>query len=894
MIYEITLIIQDYCRDLNQSSHVEMTKSVSKLQEQHELELQKLRLEEEHEKELLRARVQEEIERKQKAVKENRNKRQSSLNAEEPAALVDDKVVPAICSCNPLLYNFPILDDNEQLVYFKNDKNFLYILKTIADTPLTTQDMQKWKTNANPYSPPILDIECSQNTTKILLKNYKHLKLSDVIQLGEKLSFKTASTVVNGLLSVLESSGSHSNFLKITLDNIFFDSQMLTVIDCLPLIPSPIPVAVSFNHIGTLLLQMLSKELSNPLVAASKIGNLNPELGEFIKLLLDPQDLTIQDFQSHPFCTNFTRPITPPSIILPIPPPVSNLDPQSRYQSDFEELEFLGKGGFGHVLKSRNIIDGRTYAIKKIRLNPHDTESSRRLITEVQTLSRVQSEYVVRYYQAWFETGYEDEFGSSEEELSVSSYDSESDTDDWFSSSNNPRMVLRDLTPSLPKNNSKYTQMLYIQMEFCEKKTLRDAIDVGLEIDQSWTFFRQLLEGLGHLHHLGVIHRDLKPSNVFLDNDLRVKLGDFGLATVKKDVSRSNMSLYEHNKGTRSTDTSMTSDVGTPVYIAPEIMAGKGRYNSKVDMYSLGIVFFEMIYPMETGMGRAACLRDLRLPEIVFPSDYNHEVLVDQEKIIRMLLDHEPNQRPSCSELLQSNLVPANVEGEYINQELIRTIQQRNPTYYGRLIQSLFLQQIDIHKDFAYDYNSNSVFDPIYCLISSNLHFHARKVFGRHSALHISTPILLPKSSLAIECYPLKKPAALLDSNGDVVQLPFDLTVPFARSLAHSTEDLLPLFPLKRYCIDKAYRNNTVGGQPRFVAEADYDIIYDYANDSLIPEAEVIKVVFEVNLKLNFLDIGIWAIAQVLSPERFLYSDQLHTDNRPYSRRLQYSSICTK
>jgi serine/threonine protein kinase len=855
MIYEITLIIQDYCRDLK-SSHSEMTeskvKSVSILQQQHELELERLRIEEEQNREMLRVKIQQEVERKQAVIQENKRKMSLSTSSSgieggpsaSSSGMEKSKIVPTISKCTILPFTLPTLDDCEQLVSFDN-KN-LYILKTVLDTSLNAQEILNWKTFAYPInSPKILDIISEDNATKILLANYKYIKLSDNIQLGEKVSFKTASSVVNGLLSVLESYGSNSSFLKITLDHIYFDYEMNPVVDYFPLIPSPTALNTCLNHVGTLLLQMLSKELSNPLATATKLGNFNPELGEFIKLLLDPQDLTLKDFQLHPFFATFALPSTPPSIIIPIPPPVSTLDSQSRYQTDFEELEFLGKGGFGHVLKSRNLIDGRTYAIKKIRLNPHDTDSSRRLITEVQTLSRVQSEYVVRYYQAWFETGQGDDFGSSEEELTVSSYDSEEDTDDWFSSSNNPRMVLRDLTPSVPLNSGNYTQVLYIQMEYCENHTLRNAIDAGLEVDQSWKFFRQLLEGLGHLHHLGVIHRDLKPSNVFLDNNLNVKLGDFGLATAKKDASRSNLSVFDSVKGLHSAENSLTSEIGTPVYIAPEI-AGKGRYNSKVDMYSLGIVFFEMIYRMETGMQRALCLHELRNPDIIFPADFKHEVLVDQEKIIRMLLKHTPKDRPSCSELLQSNLVPANVEGEYINQELIRTVQQRNPTYYGRLVQALFLQQTDIHKDYAYDYNSNSMFDPLYSLVSSHVHFHARKVFGKHAALHISTPILIPKSQLAVDCYPLKKPAELLDSNGDVVLLPFDLTVPFARSLAQSSEDLLPLFPLKRFCIDKSYRKNTVGGQPRFVAEADFDIIYDYENDSLVPEAETIKVVFEV------------------------------------------------
>lgn len=61
-----------------------------------------------------------------------------------------------------------------------------------------------------------------------------------------------------------------------------------------------------------------------------------------------------------------------------------------------------------------------------------------------------------------------------------------------------------------------------------------------------------------------------------------------------------------------------TIDIGTPVYAAPEIASGK-TYSSKVDMYSLGICFFEMCYRMTTGMQRAAVLKELRA-SVTFPS----------------------------------------------------------------------------------------------------------------------------------------------------------------------------------------------------------------------------------------------------------------------------------
>lgn len=88
-------------------------------------------------------------------------------------------------------------------------------------------------------------------------------------------------------------------------------------------------------------------------------------------------------------------------------------------------------------------------------------------------------------------------------------------------------------------------QYMYIQMEFCEKSTLRSAIDTGLHADKErgWRLFREMIEGLVHIHQQGMIHRDLKPVNIFLDLNDHVKIGDFGLATTNL-LSKFNENIY--------------------------------------------------------------------------------------------------------------------------------------------------------------------------------------------------------------------------------------------------------------------------------------------------------------------------------------------------------------
>ena len=93
---------------------------------------------------------------------------------------------------------------------------------------------------------------------------------------------------------------------------------------------------------------------------------------------------------------------------------------------------------------------------------------------------------------------------------------------------------------------------MYIQMEYCDKQTLRNAIDEGgLHKDgqRVWRMFREILEGLVHIHTQGMIHRDLKPVNIFIDSHDHIKIGDFGLATILGGKQQGGDSQEKHSLG---------------------------------------------------------------------------------------------------------------------------------------------------------------------------------------------------------------------------------------------------------------------------------------------------------------------------------------------------------
>ncbi|KAF9429846.1 hypothetical protein BGZ94_009242 [Podila epigama] len=618
------------------------------------------------------------------------------------------------------------------------------------------------------------------------------------------------------------------------------------------------------------------------------------------------------------------------------PPAGKNL--YSRYKSDFEEIEFLGRGGFGEVVKARNKLDGRFYAIKKIKLDPKDNATNRKIL--------------LRYFTTWFEdangaswndnksdfdsnydegddseeedddlSSYEDsgpvvkdmkydflsegssnrnrsyptvhfsthranditgraessfgmnglaldssdEVTESESEESESEYesDSEGDSDSGivrFASDETDETVNKSLgkgkSGQSRKNkrvNSKPSRTLYIQMEYCERQTLKDLIDIGVDEEEGWRLFRQILEGLVHIHSQGMIHRDLKPVNIFLDANGDVKIGDFGLATsntqalgdlrtqsqlVTETIIMSRSASFDNR--THDDGLSLTTGVGTVFYVSPEVLHGSttgSRYNQKVDMYSLGIIFFEMCYPLATGMERAMTLRNLQQPEIIFPKEFPMEKMAAQAQVIRALLNHNLKERPTSLEMLQSDLLPPKMEDEYI-QECVRTIANPNTPYYHRLMTALFAQNADKHKDYTYDFNSgNTAYDQFNALFYAKVRDHMVNVFKCHAAVELGTPLLTPKSDLHDSD---KKSVALMDSTGGLVQLPYDLTMPFARYISRNN-----ITQLRRFCFGRVYRENIVGGQPMIVHEVDFDIVHNSQN-LMVPDAELIKVVDEL------------------------------------------------
>jgi len=193
------------------------------------------------------------------------------------------------------------------------------------------------------------------------------------------------------------------------------------------------------------------------------------------------------------------------------------------------------------------------------------------------------------------------------------------------------RIVARPKAVVKPRVTS--SAVLYVQTELVRGGTLRQWIEgrnaslgtASLEERQRWfqqskKIFRQCVAVVRQMHKQGIVHRDIKPDNIMLAEDGNVRLGDFGLAkALSSSVQHPADSLIEKDQEVKpvaaqylnSEPVAQTKGVGTPAYASPEQMR-EAKYGVEVDVYSLGVVLAELLYPVQTHMERAALLEGLR------------------------------------------------------------------------------------------------------------------------------------------------------------------------------------------------------------------------------------------------------------------------------------------
>ena len=176
--------------------------------------------------------------------------------------------------------------------------------------------------------------------------------------------------------------------------------------------------------------------------------------------------------------------------------------------------------------------------------------------------------------------------------------------------------------------------VIFLVMEYVPGITLRDAMnDFGaLDAGKALEIIEPLTEALAAAHTAGILHRDLKPENVFLSDGGKVKLGDFGLA---REIS-------EH--------TQTGSVVGTVAYLSPELVL-RGQADARSDVYSLGVLIFEMLTGRQPYQGEQAVQVAYQHANenIPAPSTLNKAVPELLDEIVLWTTARNPSHRPASA-----------------------------------------------------------------------------------------------------------------------------------------------------------------------------------------------------------------------------------------------------
>ena len=302
----------------------------------------------------------------------------------------------------------------------------------------------------------------------------------------------------------------------------------------------------------------------------------------------------------------------------------------AKHFPQLEILGCLGRGGMGVVYKARQPKLNRLVALKILAPEKGaDPKFAQRFLREAQALARLSHPNIVTVH----------DFGEAE-------------------------------------------GMFYLLMEYVDGATLRQLLREGrMKPEQALVIVPKICEALQFAHEQGVVHRDIKPENVLLDKQGRVKIADFGIAKIVAEAGRAGSPLPAgaaqpeggaHPAGAGRTATALTQDqvIGTPHYMAPEQVEHPQTVDHRADIYSLGVVFYEMLTG-ELPLGKfqppsKKVQVDVRLDEVVLHTlekeperRYQHasEVKADVETISSTTAPPPSNSEAFAREILARDYV---------------------------------------------------------------------------------------------------------------------------------------------------------------------------------------------------------------------------------------------
>eukprot|EP00981_Chlorochromonas_danica_P007087 scaffold1551_cov164-Ochromonas_danica.AAC.15 len=247
---------------------------------------------------------------------------------------------------------------------------------------------------------------------------------------------------------------------------------------------------------------------------------------------------------------------------------------------------------------------------------------------------------------------------------------------------------------------------LFLVMELANGGELFDRIktDCGTCEDTAKYFFWQLLQGVQHCHNQGVCHRDLKPENLLLQGDGKdaiLKIADFGFSAHFGDLlppSRSSLWASDQQAADDGSLRVLKSVVGSPFYVAPEVLQASGYDGPKADVWSMGVILYAMLAGnLPFGHELANCKRfrqfckwvkeqtahgvrfwddpNIEYPQWLFPARFSPAA----KGLIVAMLHPDPAHRISVMESMKHPLVSGQKEMQYKQYLALSHLIQSQP-----------------------------------------------------------------------------------------------------------------------------------------------------------------------------------------------------------------------
>ena len=271
-------------------------------------------------------------------------------------------------------------------------------------------------------------------------------------------------------------------------------------------------------------------------------------------------------------------------------------------------------------------------------------------------------------------------------------------------------------------------------------------------------------------------------------------------------------------------------------YLHSLYFLGKVIYTQKVDIYSIGLIFFEMNYPPFNTMTEKSNVF-MQLKSQTFPTDFKYTNITDlPRQIITKMLSRDPNKRPSAKEIIPS--LPAKFADESFQEALKKVLEKTDSTRFRNVLGTIFKEKSLSESKISLPSNNietaQAVFDSF--LSKSCIFERISEIMSRHGAIQIHLPNFYTRNLIQ---RPVIEAIHMLSEQGTVLSMPFDLRVPFTAFIARNNIE----HDMKTFCIGKIYRQNNYDA-----STVNNSIVPANTNFSLSPQGpeERFEMIFDI------------------------------------------------